>query len=67
MDEYIERLKASWRAFQSDWERCKEVWKDEVSEKFEEDFIKPWYEVNELIYRLEELNEKLSEARKNIL
>jgi uncharacterized protein YukE len=67
MDEYIERLKASWRAFQGDWERCKEVWKDDVSEKFEEDFIKPWYEVNELIHRLEELNEKLSEARRNFL
>jgi hypothetical protein len=64
---HSDQLKVLWKTFQNDWENCKKIWKDEVAMKFEKEFIKPWYCINELIQQLEILNEKLRKARKDFL
>jgi uncharacterized protein YukE len=66
MIEHLDRLKTLRKTFQNDWEKCREVWKDEVAARFEEEFVKPWYYVtNELLQQLEMLSRELQNARKN--
>ena len=42
MRELESLLWSEWTSFQREWDRCREVWRDEVGAHFERTFIDPW-------------------------
>jgi hypothetical protein len=63
----LREIRALWEAFQGDWGKCREEWRDQVASNFETEFVAPWEPaIEELLERLEALALGLQKA-KNLL
>jgi uncharacterized protein YukE len=63
----LSQIRALWKAFQEDWEKCRQEWRDEVASNFATEFVAPWKPaIEELLERLEALALELQKA-KNLL
>jgi len=64
MIDQLSEIRALWKAFQRDWEKCRQEWRDEVASKFETEFVAPWEPaIQELLERLEALALELQNAK----
>jgi hypothetical protein len=67
MIDHLSQIRVLWKAFQGDWEKCRQEWRDGVASNFETEFVAPWEPaIEELLERLEALALELQKA-KNLL
>jgi uncharacterized protein YukE len=63
IDQLLE-IRALWKAFQGDWEKCRQEWRDQVASNFETEFVAPWEPaIEELLERLEALALELQKTK----
>jgi hypothetical protein len=60
----LREIRALWKAFQGDWEKCRQEWRDQVASNFETEFVAPWKPaIEELLKRLEALALEAQKAK----
>jgi uncharacterized protein YukE len=64
MIDQLSQIRALWKAFQGDWEKCRQEWRDEVASNFATEFVAPWEPaIEELLERLEALALELQKTK----